>query len=78
MSLQWPGIRTYSNCKDTLFKDSLYVRTEELGTNHCILTALSLLTTIQCTGIFLGNKSSRDKETLLYLPFSISKEAQYK
>ena len=51
-----------SPCKDTQCKDKLDVRTVPLVTNHCILTAVVLLNKDK----FLGNQSSRYKESLLY------------
>ena len=38
-----PETTVISWCKDTLHKDNLDVRAKELGTSHCILTAMVLL-----------------------------------
>ena len=35
------GSTVNSLCKDTRYKDNLYVRTTPLVTNHCILTAVA-------------------------------------
>ena len=57
-----------SHCKDAQCQDNLKLRTTPLVSNHCILTAVVLLSEENSMqGHICGKKSSCDRESLLYL-----------
>ena len=56
-----------SCCKDTWCKDIFIVRTMQLETNHCVLTAEAFVWMRQREEDFVGNRSSRYKKKSLYL-----------